>query len=119
MTNPYRLGLEKLHKILRMTGDRVLLRAILQTDGSDLQVEGSDTRTAVCHQVEDVGPDVKDLAPGMHVLHISAAGDGLNPDQSNRSARYTIVREEDVIAYWWPEEALTEFSRLTELADQP
>lgn len=119
MINPYKLGLEPLHSIVRVTGDRVLLKAILRTDGSEIEVQGFDTRTAVCHQVEDCGPDVKDLGVGMHVLHVSAAGDGLDADPNNRAARYTICREEDVVAFWWPEDAVKEFQRITEAADQP
>jgi hypothetical protein len=116
--NPYKQGLEKLNKIVKVTGDRVLLKAILQTDGSEIEVQGADTRTAVCHEVCDIGPDVKDIAIGAHCLHISAAGDGLDADQTQRGARYTIVREEDIVAWWYKDEAVAEYERLIQAADQ-
>jgi hypothetical protein len=102
MVNPYRNGLDPFIKQIQPTSDRVLLRAILSTDGSDLAID-SDVRGAVCHEVIRVGPDVLNLAEGMHIVHISAAGDTLDNDPNTKS-RFCLVREEDVVAYWFPDE---------------
>lgn len=101
MSNPYRNGLDFLVPLLNPTSDRVLLRAILQTDGSDLAIEGADVRRAICHFVVRCGPDVKDIQEGQHVIHISAAGDSLDGDP-NSTSRFCLVREEDIVAYWQP-----------------
>ena len=53
----------------------------------------------VCYNIIKVGPDVKELRVGMHVLHISAAGDKVSDSDIE------IIREEDVISWWYPPEA--------------
>lgn len=50
----------------------------------------------MCFEVVSCGPDVIELAEGMHVLHISAAGDKIPGSDME------IVREEDVILNWYP-----------------
>lgn len=111
-TNPYSKGIEHLAEagIIRPTYGRVLLKAIMRTDGSDIQVQGIDTKNAVCHEVvaADEPRDAhllgNEVQVGMHVIHISTAGDA--PDWQERESRFCIVREQDIIAYWWPDEAI-------------
>lgn len=110
-TNPYSKGIEHLAEagIIRPTWGRVLLRAIMRTDGSNLEVAGIDTKNAICHEVvatDSTRPELfgSEIEKGMHVIHISTAGDA--PDWQERESRYCIVREADIIAYWWPDEAI-------------
>lgn len=81
-------GLVEVLPIINPTLDRVLLSPVtIQTSLASVQAQ------VVCYEVQKTGPEVKHLKPGMHCLHISAAGDGVDHG-------LVIVREEDIIAYW-------------------
>lgn len=109
--NPYRHGLSYLceKRVLRPLGDRVLLRAILATDGSAFEILGADTGQAACYEIVATGPKVDefDYPEGHHCLHISAAGDAL--DDGGHSNRYTLVPADEIICAWSPEAAQRAF----------
>lgn len=105
--NPYRdpdlladLGLAK------PGSEQVILRAILATDqrvgGHGLEMGIVDTRRATTHEVVAVAPDVPEewgLAPGVEVIHLSAAADFLDSSEEGRG-RYSMVFYKDIGAYW-------------------
>jgi len=77
--------------LMNPTRDRVLLKPIYVQS-----VVKQSHPAKVCYEVIKVGPKVEKLRVGMHVLHISAAGDKI-PDSD-----IEVVREEDVITDWYP-----------------
>lgn len=85
--------------MMHPTINRVILKEVKQVLSTELQIVGNlnNKKMVICYEVLDVGPEVQKLAPGMHCLHISAAGDKIADD-------IDVVREEDVIAYWYPPE---------------
>ncbi len=118
MNNPYKYGLERIARVMMPSGARIKLRAVMATDGSELEIAGSDTRKAVCHEVMAIGPDASDcsdISVGMHCLHISAAGD--EADQDTKSSRTVFVHVDDIVAYWWPKDAAEEDANLAALAN--
>lgn len=111
--NPYQDGVDWLMAagVARPTEDRVLLRAILKTDGATIHIAGTDTLQAVCHEVVALGPECKgSVKVGDHVIHISAAADAA--DFLNPNARYLFVRERHIVASWDPGDAVAMFAKL-------
>ena len=92
-------GLTPYMSIAQPQNRRLLLRAVLATDGSDLEVVGSDARQAVCHEIVDSAADCNNLwSKGDYVLHISVAGDGVDEDQGqNKENRYTLACEDEIV----------------------
>jgi hypothetical protein len=111
--NPYSIGVEYLMEsgVAKPARDLVLLRAILKEDGATVEVVGTDTLNAVCHEIVAKGPFVSDeIKIGDHCIHISAAGDAA--DFLNPNARFTTVRESHITLTWNPKDAQAEFLKL-------
>lgn len=104
MSTPYRYtdGIEPIIIAgkFRVRGNRVLLRAILATDGSEM-ARGVAYKTidAECHEVIAVGPDVPDIKVGQHVYCRSAAADRIRNDETSR---FWLIDERDIGAVWDP-----------------
>lgn len=115
--NPYKNGVEWLcaARVVQPTEDRVLLRAIMRHDGSDLAIAGTDTLQAVCHEVVSIGPDARGVEVGDHVIHISAAADAA--DFLNKDARYLFVRAKHIVCRWKPSDAMNAFELLPKLSN--
>lgn len=101
-SNPYKNGVAPFVDLMTPTGHRVLLRAVLRQDGSDLAID-TDTTKAVCHQVVAVGLKVTSVRALDMVVHISAAGDLLDPE--DQTSRYVLVHEDDIVVKWSDTEA--------------
>lgn len=94
---------------LKPFGDRLLLRAILATDGSTLHVVTHNSTDAECFEVIGVGGGVaaacemKDEEPikiGQHVDVRSTAADRIR--SKDPVGRFWLVSVEDVTAVWDP-----------------
>jgi hypothetical protein len=83
--------------VLTPLNKRVLLRAVLRQDGSTLAID-TDAKGAVAFEVIRVAEDVTGVKVGDMCLHISAAGDLLDPD--DETARHILVHEEDIVCKW-------------------
>lgn len=91
----YATGLIPHLHLLTPTGQRVKLKPIFQK--TKFAVPDSQLSSLlVCYEVEKVGPLVKELRPGMHVLHIAAAGDSADFKD------LVICHEDEVICWWYP-----------------
>lgn len=105
--NIYKRGVEWLAAagLMKPLGKRVILKAILSTDGATIKMAKDDTRSAVCHEVKDVGPEVTKVNRGDMVIHISTATDAADFDKVD--ARYIFCHEDDIMGLWDHQKALT------------
>lgn len=105
MTSAFRHGLASYISIIRPTKNRVLLRAVYATDGSDLAMTEEDQRQAVAHIIVSTGPgvDPDHFAVGDYCVHISAAADALETDyQGNPKGRFLFVHQDDIVCTFCP-----------------
>lgn len=116
----YEGTIEELHEqgkiVVTPAADRVLLRAILTLDGSELgQSLAYDARQAIAHEVVALGPGVRKwerdngvervedgIQLGMHAFVVSAAADRLS--KMDPTVRLWTARVSHLVAYWWPGE---------------
>lgn len=80
--------------------DYVLLRAIVPADVSAFGVGGG-VKDAIANEIIAVGENARaKYKPGQHCMHMSAAGDPLDP---SGKGRYWMVHLEDLGYAWWPD----------------
>jgi len=100
----YDVGLDLLvehgHLIPRVHDNRVLVYNISRYDLSNLNTSDNTDFDAnyLLSVVVAVGPDVKGLKKGDHLVHISTASDAL----ISGKARYRFIREAHVLMSWDP-----------------
>lgn len=105
---PFKHGLAPLAaaRLGRPVGERVLLRTVMLSDFAVAGVAGAgdlvtelkaDSRKAICHVVEALGPQVPDghVVVGDYAVQISAAADVL--DWQDKGCRYSLVNYRDII----------------------
>lgn len=109
--NIYKRGTEWLcaASVMKPLGKRVILKAILAEDASEIFAGKTDTRKAVCHVVTDIGPDVQKVKPGEMVIHLSTATDAVDFDKVD--GRYTLCHEDDIATHWDHEVAVEAHQR--------
>lgn len=112
---PYVVGhLEALHEqgkiVLQPRGERVLLRAILASDVSDLSLDSYDARQSIAHEVVAIGLGVAGwerahgvaeghgLRVGQHCFVLSQAADRLS--KTDKSVRLWLAHVDDISASW-------------------
>ena len=110
--NIYKRGIEWLCAagLLEPTDKRVILKAIMSHDASEIVAGKEDTRKAVCHLVTKVGPEVSKVKLGDMVVHISTATDAADFDKVD--ARYIFCHEDDIMGLWDHEKALVAHRQL-------
>lgn len=105
MNGMFLRGLGPYLTLMQPRNKRLLLRAVLATDGVTLapgqvlHTALTDARQAVCHEIIDYADDCEqDWSVGDFVLHISTAGDGIDEEQGkNKDNRFVFVDEKDVV----------------------
>lgn len=104
MTAAFRKGVEPYADLFQPVNRRLLLRAVLATDGSSVIAgPNQDARKAVCHEIMSSAHDCEQVwAEGEYVVHISAAGDAL--DYDDIASRYVLVHEDDIVGVLDPAE---------------
>lgn len=96
----YKRGVEWLCAagVMKPLGKRVILKAILCTDGASIFAGKEDSKKAVCHLVTEVGPEVQKVKRGDMVIHISTATDAADFDKDD--GRYLFCHEDDIMGQW-------------------